>query len=1079
MSLGMLSSGATCTQNSLLGILNMPCASDSSVTILQEIFGDQVATLVHGPTTNITPLIPHFLSNFNAVLVSGALVLYALIIIVGTVNTGHQGKFLGQQWDSIWTVVRVIGGTVAMVPLKFGLCAAQVLVLMLVLFGVHAASTVWAASLKDVDYGTPPSVPASAINIVRNAIANEIVMETYNQITGLNGNPNPPSVSFGTNIYADFYGSEATGLRATIKALFPDFCKSALRLGTVVNKTTDMNLTPDNRITGSDLGQLKACEQLGNDFLQSGASPHFSTSEYAGIFNTGGTQPAHVWIGQNLATYAGCSTSPLYIDKTCYAHFPGEAPVSNNHIYHIVVTNPNTKQPITFLAQATGGAFYGAGTWPTFNSPSISTEAKYIPPVAQPNATQKALSKDITNFVANNITAHKCLGPKPDPSCSMDISNIISAFNKDLAKDETGTTHKIAPGEDTPTSSSQTIPGTGTPLNSSWWNAGEIYLIIDKQMAANLSSLYQQLSELTGNDPLGHYTAQTTAAVRLSMSLYDSGEKSRDTASGVFRSQTQTTSTPALWTAFINSTPAIKDNPTAYAKLSHIPAGDTLGFLLIGHSGQFYFDAYTYTDMMVRLYDIMAANGLLDSAETDSSLTPITSAMNKIFTGLMGSDGNGAAANVTNLMNEVYQLGLDNPSNDMISNNLSVIQRAQRTGMDMIVTTVNSITSVYNHYANEYHDLQNNVEDTAIGAGAASSALAVAAISAGFWGSAGAAAGLGAAAEVSAQAGQTTIQIMTLLKMSSLAQSLMWMPIVIVVLTSLFTAGVSFALMLPLIPFILFWAGQIAWILGTLEAIIAAPFLMLALVLPGGHHFAGHTVPGLRMLLGVIFRPVLMVLGLLIGMVLTYIVIAFSADAFHVVAVTLIGGVVNGVPQSGIIPNTPYYQNANGIIACLLLFLYCSFLMLAFQKCFSPIYLLPEKVVQMMGGQADKAGEQDLQGLQQGVNQQSQSLAQSGGQTANKGIEAQQQKSQAVKGSSEAGMGAASRVGGMGKQYTYDKNAWKNHQQAKEQKQGSAGLSSAESGGRNAGGAGSGSGGHDTRNPQNNPALQNPNSRQQ
>ena len=1060
-----------CVQNGLFSLFNMPCASDSSVTILQEIFGDQIATLVHGTATNVTPLIPHFLSNFNSVLLTGAMLIYAIIIIVGTVNTGHHGKFLGQQWDSIWTILRVIGGTVCMVPLKYGLCAAQILVLMLVLFGVHAASTVWAASLNNVEYGTPPSVPASGIDMVRSTIANEIIMETYNQLEALNGTSDHPAIPLGTLPKASLYSSEAAGLRGNIKTLFPAFCKSALTLGSTNDNNYALYLYPDNKITGTDLAKLNACEELGNDFLQSGASPHFSSAQYASIFDSGSTEPAHVWIGQNENS-SDCSQNPLAINADCYALFPGEHPHSPNHIYTASVINPSTNQVIYFESQATGGKFYEDGSWPNITSGAqVTTTAEYIKAAAAPNDTQKALSGDITTFIADNIVTPKCLGATPDPSCTNNIDSIISAFNKNLASQDSASTHTIDPTTDTPTTSSQNIPGTNTPLNSSWWNAGEIYLIIDKQMAANLSSLYKQLAQLSGTDPLGHYTARTTAAVRLSMSLYDSGSKSRDTSSAIFTSQTESDTTPTLWKNFLNNTPDIKNNSAIYNKLMQVPAADTLGFLLIGETPQFKTDPKQWVYVMIRLYDVMAANGMLNSGDSSSSLTPITSAMNKIFTGLMGSSGNGAAANVTNLMNEVYQLGLDKPSNDMISNNLSVIQRAQRTGMDMIVTTINSIESVYNHFASEYKTLRTDVEITAGVTGYTSAALAAGAVAAGFGGpfTAGTAAALGASAEVAAQTGQTAIQIMTLLKMSSLAQSLMWMPIVIVVLTSLFTAGVSFALMLPLIPFILFWAGQIAWILGTLEAIIAAPFLMLALVLPGGHHFAGHTVPGLRMLLGVIFRPVLMVLGLLIGMVLTYIIISFSADAFHVVALTLIGGTVNGVEQSGIIPNTAYYQNANGVIACLLLFLYCSFLMMAFQKCFSPIYLLPEKVVQMMGGQADKAGEQDLQGLQQGVSQQSQSLAQSGGQAANKGIEAQQQKTQAVKGSAESGMGAVSKAGGAGKQFTYDRSAWKNHHASKSQEKGAAGLSSG--GGGNGGGAGSG-GGNDARKPQNNPNLQ-------
>ena len=170
---------------------------------------------------------------------------------------------------------------------------------------------------------------------------------------------------------------------------------------------------------------------------------------------------------------------------------------------------------------------------------------------------------------------------------------------------------------------------------------------------------------------------------------------------------------------------------------------------------------------------------------------------------------------------------------------------------------------------------------------------------------------------------------------------------------------------------------------------------------------------------------------------------------------------MNGTNVTGIIPNTAQYTETLGIIACLMLFLYCSFLMLAFQKCFSPIYLLPEKVTQMMGGQADKAGEQDLQQLQQGVTQQGQSLAQSGGQGMNKGIEAQQQHTQAVSRAGESGTGASSKAYGSMKGGMYDKEAWGRNFGGDI----SAGLTSNED---SKGGASQG----DSSNAANNPGLQ-------
>ena len=640
------------------------------------------------------------------------------------------------------------------------------------------------------------------------------------------------------------------------------------------------------------------------------------------------------------------------------------------------------------------------------------------------------------------------------PKCTNNINSIIKAFNTYL-QSHSGiptTGNKLDVTQDAPTaqdtSSNSLIPGTHTPLNSSWWNAGEVYLLIDQQMAKNLHKTLESLSNLTGTDGLPHFSIKQIESTSLIFTLapwyYENThiKAMQLNAATTLYAASNSTTAPGLWSKYVQGYNKV---PSIYTALSSLPANNSLALFMISQKinpNQVY--------IFQRLFQVMAANDMLGS--DFASQLPLKNAMDKIFTGLLGNSGGAVAGQITSLMNEVYNLGVTKPSYGMIGKNLSVIQNAQRTGMDMITTTINSVESVYTHYENQYQDLRNRVEIIGATSTATAGALAGAALAAGGFGSSGWAAGLGAMSEVTAQTGQMAVQITTMLKMSDILQSLMWLPVVIVVLTALFTAGISFALMLPLMPFILFWAGQIAWILGCLEAVIAAPFLMMTLVLPGGHHFAGHSVPGLRMLLGIIFRPVLMVLGLLIGLVLTYIVISFSADAFHVVAVTLIGGTMGGSPTpiDGIIPNTPAYQDARGVVSCLMLFLYCSFLMLAFQKCFSPIYLLPEKVTQMMGGQADKAGEQDLQQLQQGVNQQSQSLAQSGGQSMNKGVEAQQQKTQAQSRGWESGAGASSKPYGQAKSSLYDKEAWQRRADANGS--GSAGLGNQPKG--NGGGGG-------------------------
>jgi len=230
---------------------------------------------------------------------------------------------------------------------------------------------------------------------------------------------------------------------------------------------------------------------------------------------------------------------------------------------------------------------------------------------------------------------------------------------------------------------------------------------------------------------------------------------------------------------------------------------------------------------------------------------------------------------------------------------------------------------------------------------------------------------------------ELAIATTTITTMSNIGIQLMWLPLFLFIITTLITIGVQFAFVIPFMPYIMFWAGQMAWIIGVIEALVAAPLVMLAFAHPGGNDYMGHAQPAVRFLLGVVFRPVLMVIGMLTGILLTYVLIHYSAEGFHIIA----NNTFNSLPNN---------HTLLGVISCLLVFMYASFLVMAFTKCFSPIYVLPEKVVQWINGQADRAGEQEAQQFGQQAQQTAQSGAQAGGQAMQQGIDAQKQRGQGM-----------------------------------------------------------------------------------
>ncbi len=416
-------------------------------------------------------------------------------------------------------------------------------------------------------------------------------------------------------------------------------------------------------------------------------------------------------------------------------------------------------------------------------------------------------------------------------------------------------------------------------------------------------------------------------------------------------------------------------------------------------------------DKLYRTLLIMDYNGFLDNPAQSGSDLPAKSLMDQIFKKLLGTSSGSISSGMENIMTEVYSFGdvdMKGGSN-LIGKNLSVISGAQRVGIDAILSVITSMDQIYakfqkdtNEMTKKVQDEQDTMQTVSIATGTASIALGLSDMAGGmFYHTSGLTSAMAGISEAYLANEQYKVSTMLLTKTNEMSQQLMYLPLVLVIMTMMFAVGVTFALMLPLTPFILFWGGQMAWILGTIEAMVAAPLLALAWTYPGGgNHLWGHMANGMRMLLGVIFRPVLMVMGILIAMVLTYILITISAQGFHLVGSAIIGGVgLDGSTMPGMIPQALDPNNyAKGIVSLFLLFIYSQFIMKAFNKCFSAIYVLPEKVMQYIGGQADRAGAEDLQELSSGLNQSVQQVGSSGGQGMQSGIQGNQSLMQGQQG---------------------------------------------------------------------------------
>lgn len=147
--------------------------------------------------------------------------------------------------------------------------------------------------------------------------------------------------------------------------------------------------------------------------------------------------------------------------------------------------------------------------------------------------------------------------------------------------------------------------------------------------------------------------------------------------------------------------------------------------------------------------------------------------------------------------------------------------------------------------------------------------------------------------------------------------------------------GIVLSIYLPMIPFVVWFGAAINWLVVVGEAIIAAPLWAMTHMSGEGDglgHRSGH---GYIFLLNVMVRPLLMVVGF------------FMAG----VAVAVGGSLLN--KTFGIAMANAQFDSMTGMVSALgFIILYCSLCMNLVHRCFNLIVIVPDQVINWVGGHA-------------------------------------------------------------------------------------------------------------------------------
>lgn len=158
-----------------LNILN-PAPEDQSIVFLRKIFGNVQGNILGGGL-ELGPTQGQILGrmmevlNYGIMVIAGVLVSY--IIITGVMNTAHEGDFMGKNFKSGWVIMRVMFGSVLLLPNQAtGYSLAQWLVMWMAVQGVGLADNVWTRGL---DYFKAGGTMYSAPDVV----TDDMLANTY------------------------------------------------------------------------------------------------------------------------------------------------------------------------------------------------------------------------------------------------------------------------------------------------------------------------------------------------------------------------------------------------------------------------------------------------------------------------------------------------------------------------------------------------------------------------------------------------------------------------------------------------------------------------------------------------------------------------------------------------------------------------------------------------------------------------------------------------------------------------------------------------------------------------------------
>lgn len=195
------------------------------------------------------------------------------------------------------------------------------------------------------------------------------------------------------------------------------------------------------------------------------------------------------------------------------------------------------------------------------------------------------------------------------------------------------------------------------------------------------------------------------------------------------------------------------------------------------------------------------------------------------------------------------------------------------------------------------------------------------------------------------------------------------MPLLIAWVGVMTTIGFTTAYYIPILPYVIFTFGAVAWLISVIEAMVAAPIVALGVTHPEGHDAFGKGEAAIMILINVFLRPSMMIIGYISAIALSYVGVWILNAGFDT-AISFIqqanpnaGGLEKGLGAvSDMASGTGGYSDWAGVYAFFFSILaYTSMYLVLIQKSFTLISYLPDKVLRWIGGSPESLGQESAQ----------------------------------------------------------------------------------------------------------------------